>query len=103
MINDTIAQISSALGQGAISIVRLSGKDSIAIANKIFNGPNLTTVKSHTVHYGHIFYNGKNIDEVLITVFKAPKTFTTEDIVEIHCHGGVYVANKILEILLFML
>ncbi len=101
MITDTIAQISSALGQGAISIVRLSGKDSIAIANKLFKGPDLSTVKSHTVHYGHIFYNSKNIDEVLITVFKAPKTFTTEDIVEIHCHGGVYVANKILEILLF--
>ncbi len=100
MMNDTIAQISSALGQGAISIVRLSGDKSFEIVNKIFTGPNLKEVATHTVHYGHINYNGKNIDEVLITVFKAPKTFTTEDIVEINCHGGVFVANKILETLL---
>ena len=99
MINDTIAQISTAIGQGAISIVRLSGDKSINIVNKIFNGLNLENVKSHTVHYGHIFYNNKNIDEVLVTVFRAPKTFTTENIVEINCHGGVFVANKILEIL----
>ena len=100
MMNDTIAQISSALGQGAISIVRMSGEDAVKIANKVFKGPNLEKVPSHTVHYGHIFHNDKNIDEVLITVFLAPKTFTTENIVEINCHGGVFVANKILEILL---
>ncbi len=100
MMNDTIAQISSALGQGAISIVRLSGEKAIEIANKVFDGTNLEEVPSHTVHYGHINYQGKNIDEVLITVFKAPKTFTTENIVEINCHGGVFVANKILEIIL---
>lgn len=99
MIGDTIAQISTAIGQGAISIVRLSGNESINIVNKVFKGANLENVKSHTVHYGHIFYQGKNIDEVLVTVFRAPKTFTTEDIVEINCHGGVFVANKILEIL----
>ena len=100
MMNDTIAQISSAIGQGAISIVRLSGEDSIKIANKIFNGTNLEKVKTHTVHYGHIYYEDKNIDEVLVTVFLAPKTFTMENIVEINCHGGVFVANKILKILL---
>ena len=100
MISDTIAQISTAVGQGAISIVRLSGDKSINIVNKVFKGSNLENVKSHTVHYGHIFYNGKRIDEVLVTVFKAPKTFTTEDIVEINCHGGIFVANKILEIVL---
>lgn len=99
MNNDTIAQISTAIGQGAISIVRLSGDKSINIVNKIFKGSNLENMDSHTVHYGHIFYNGKNIDEVLVTLFRAPKTFTTEDIVEINCHGGVFVANKILEIL----
>lgn len=99
MKNDTIAQISTALGQGAISIVRLSGPDAITIVSKVFAGKNLSKVKSHTVHYGHINYLGKNIDEVLVSVFKAPKTFTTEDIVEINCHGGVFVANKILEIL----
>jgi len=100
MMNDTIVQISSALGQGAISIVRMSGEDSLKIANKVFNGVDLTKVLSHTIHYGHIIYKEKNIDEVLISVFLAPKTFTTENIVEINCHGGVFVANKILEILL---
>jgi len=100
MINDTIAQISSALGQGAISIVRMSGEDSIKIANNIFRGCDLEKVSSHTVHYGHIFYKNKKIDEVLVSIFLAPRTFTTENIVEINCHGGVFVANKILEILL---
>ncbi len=100
MMNDTIAQISSAIGQGAISIVRMSGDNSIKIANKIFKGFDLEKATSHTVHYGHISYQGKKIDEVLISVFLAPKTFTTENIVEINCHGGVFVANKILEILL---
>lgn len=100
MINDTIASISTALGKGAISIVRLSGEDSIEIANKIFKGKNLKTATSHTIHYGHIQKNGQNIDEVLVSIFKSPKTFTTEDIVEINCHGGVFVANKILELVL---
>lgn len=100
MNSDTITAISTALGQGAISIVRLSGEDSIDIVNSVFRGKDLTKVKSHTVHYGHISYNNQNIDEVLVSVFRAPKSFTTEDIVEINCHGGVFVANKILETLL---
>ena len=100
MVNDTIASISTALGKGAISIVRLSGEDSISIVNNVFSGKDLSTVSTHTVHYGHIRFEGRNIDEVLVTVFRAPKTFTTEDIVEINCHGGVFVANKILEIIL---
>jgi len=100
MKNNTIAQISTAFGQGAISIVRMSGDSAIKIANAVFFGEDLENVQSHTVHYGHIIYRGKKIDEVLVSIFKAPKTFTTEDIVEINCHGGVYVANKILEILL---
>lgn len=100
MNNDTIVAISTALGQGAISIVRLSGDDAISITNKIFKGKDLTKVTSHTVHYGHIVKDGKQIDEVLVTVFKSPKTFTTEDVVEINCHGGVFVANKILETLI---
>jgi len=101
MISDTIAQISTAVGQGAISIVRLSGNDSIKIVNKVFRGSNLEKVESHTVHYGHIVYKKTTIDEVLVTVFRSPRTFTTEDIVEINCHGGIFVANKILEILFF--
>ncbi len=100
MITDTIVAISTALGQGAISIVRLSGEEAIKIVNKNFKGPNLKKVDSHTVSYGHIVNNGKHIDEVMVTVFRAPRSFTTEDIVEINCHGGVFVANKILELML---
>ena len=98
---DTIAAISTAFGKGALSIVRMSGSEAIEIANKVFKGKNLKKVKSHTVHYGHIINENKEIiDEVLVTVFKAPKTFTREDVVEISCHGGIFVTNKILELLL---
>ena len=100
MMNDTIVAISTALGQGAISIVRLSGEEAIDIVSKSFVGPDLKKVPSHTIHYGHIVQGDKPIDEVLISVFLAPKSFTTETIVEIHCHGGVFVANKILELML---
>ena len=79
-MNDTIAAISTALGVGAISIVRLSGEDSINIVNKIFD-KDLTKVKSHTINYGHITYNNEIIDEVLVSVMKSPKTFTSEDVV----------------------
>jgi len=97
---DTIAVISTAFGKGALSIVRMSGSEAIEIANKLFKGKNLKKVKSHTVHYGHIYDGQEIIDEVLLSVFKAPKTFTREDIVEISCHGGIFVTNKILELLL---
>ena len=99
-MDDTIAAISTALGVGAISIIRVSGKDSLNIVNKIFKGKDLTKVDTHTIHYGHIQDNNKIIDEVLVSVMKAPKTFTREDIVEINCHGGIATTNKILELLL---
>lgn len=95
----TIVSISTALGSGAISIVRLSGEDAIKIVNKVFKGKNLLKVKSHTVHYGHIYDGEVCIDEVLVTVFKAPKTYTLEDVVEINCHGGMFVTNKVLELM----
>ena len=98
-MNDTIAAISTALGIGAISIVRLSGEDSINIVNKIFD-KDLTKVKSHTINYGHITYNNEIIDEVLVSVMKSPKTFTSEDVVEINCHGGIATTNKVLELVL---
>ncbi|MBP5550442.1 MAG: tRNA uridine-5-carboxymethylaminomethyl(34) synthesis GTPase MnmE [Bacilli bacterium] len=97
---DTIASISTALANGAISIVRLSGDDAINIVNSIFKNKDLTKVKPHTITYGHIYDNDEVIDEVLVSVFKAPKTFTREDVVEINCHGGIYVTNKILELVL---
>ena len=99
-MNDTIAAISTAPGVGAISIIRVSGNQSIEIVNKIFKGKNLLKVKSHTVNYGKIVDNLKEIDEVLVTVMKSPKTFTTEDVVEINCHGSIITTKKILELLL---
>ena len=99
-MDDTIVAISTALGVGAISIIRVSGSDSINIVNNIFKGTDLTKVSSHTIHYGYILENNIKIDEVLISIMKAPKTFTKEDVVEINCHGGLATTNKILEILL---
>ena len=98
-MDDTIAAISTAIGVGAISIIRVSGKDSIDIVDKIFDR-NIKDFKTNTINYGHIVYEGKIIDEVLLSIFLAPKTYTTEDIVEINSHGGISVTNKILEILL---
>ena len=98
-MNDTIAAISTALGVGAISIIRVSGEEATKIVSKIFT-KDLTKVASHTIHYGYIKENNEIIDEVLVSVMLAPKTFTTEDIVEINCHGGISTTNKILELLL---
>lgn len=99
-MSDTIVGISTALGIGAISIIRVSGEDAIKIVNMIFSGKNLEQVKSHTINYGYIKEDKKIIDEVLISVMLAPKTFTRENIVEINCHGGIIATNKILELLL---
>ncbi len=99
-MHDTIASISTSLGVGAISIVRVSGDDAIEVVSKIFKGKNLNNVDSHTIHYGHIVDDDEIIDEVLVSVMKAPKTFTTEDVVEINCHGGIATTNKVLELVL---
>ena len=93
-MEDTISAISTALGVGAISIIRISGKDAINIVNKIFD-KDLTKAKTHTIHYGHIIDNNQIIDEVLVSVMLAPKTYTKEDIIEINCHGGITTTNKI--------
>ena len=99
IMEDTIAAISTALGVGAISIVRISGPDALKIVDKIFD-KNLTKLKSHTIHYGHIIDGKEIIDEVLVSIMLAPKTYTTEDTVEINCHGGISTTNRILELLL---
>ncbi len=99
-MNDTIAAISTTLGVGAISIIRVSGAEAIFIVNQIFKGKDLEKVDTHTIHYGHIFDQEEEIDEVLVSVMKAPKTFTTEDVVEINCHGGISTTNKVLELVL---
>ncbi len=98
-MNDTIAAISTSTG-GAISIVRVSGEDAIEITNKIFEGKNLLEVDSHTINYGYIKENNKIIDEVLVSVMKAPNTYTKENITEINCHGSIASVSKILELLL---
>ena len=99
-MKDTIAAISTALGVGAISIIRVSGEDAVDIVNKIFKGKDLSLVESHTINYGYIYDNDKVIDEVLVSVMLAPRTFTREDVVEINVHGGIATTNKVLELLL---
>lgn len=99
-MKDTITAISTALGVGAISIVRVSGEEAINIVNNITKSKKLLSVKSNTINYDKIIYNDEVIDEVLISVMKSPNTYTGEDIVEINCHGGIAVTNKILQILL---
>ena len=98
-MDDTICAISTATGVGAISIVRVSGEDAISIVNNIFD-KDLTKKESHTINYGHIVDNGEVIDEVMVSIMRAPKTFTMEDVVEINCHGGISATNKVLELLL---
>ncbi len=98
-MDDIIVAISTVLGKGAISIVRLSGEGSIELVNKCFKGKDLTNVDSHTINFGYIVDNDKVIDQVLVSIMKAPKTYTREDVVEINCHGGVAVTNKVLELM----
>lgn len=98
-MNDTICAISTAVGVGAISIIRVSGEESIEIVNKIFD-KDLSMKNSHTINYGHIVEDDKIIDEVMVSIMKAPKSFTMEDVVEINSHGGISTTNKILELLL---
>lgn len=101
---DTIAAISTPPGEGAISIVRLSGDQAVQLADKVYQSGNkrLSEVPSHTIHYGHIVDPKSNqlVDEVMVSVMRAPKTFTREDVVEINCHGGIVVVNQILQLLL---
>ena len=98
-MSDTIAAISTTLGVGAISIIRISGLEAIKEVNKITKA-NILEKESHTITYTYIEDNNETIDEVLVTIMKAPKTFTREDIVEINCHGGIATTKKVLELLL---
>ncbi|MDX8045463.1 tRNA uridine-5-carboxymethylaminomethyl(34) synthesis GTPase MnmE [Gracilibacillus sp. S3-1-1] len=103
MENDTIAAISTPIGEGAIAIVRLSGEEAVSISNKLFSGKDLATVDSHTIHYGKMINTETNevMEEVMVTVMRAPKTFTREDVVEINCHGGLASVNRLLEHILY--
>lgn len=99
---DTIAAISTPIGEGAIAIVRLSGKQAITIANRMVSGRDLNQVDSHTIHYGKIVDPATNelVEEVMVSVMRAPKTFTREDVVELNCHGGLASVNRLLELTL---
>ncbi|MER2119478.1 MAG: tRNA uridine-5-carboxymethylaminomethyl(34) synthesis GTPase MnmE [Solibacillus sp.] len=102
---DTIAAISTPMGEGAIAIVRLSGDEAVAIADKIFKSPNhkrLTEVATHTIHYGHLIdpKTDEVVEEVMLSLMRGPKTFTREDVVEINCHGGIVSVNRVLQLVL---
>ncbi|MCR5307994.1 MAG: tRNA uridine-5-carboxymethylaminomethyl(34) synthesis GTPase MnmE [bacterium] len=97
---EPICAICTPYGSSAISIIRCSGASSIELANKIFKGKDLSKASANTIWYGHIYDNDEVIDEVMVSIFKAPKSFTCEDSVEISCHGGIYVTNRVLKTLL---
>ncbi len=98
-MEDTIAAVATTIGESSINVIRISGKYSINVANKIFS-KDISNVPSHTVHYGFIMEDKEKIDEVFLSVFRAPKSFTTEDIVEISVHGGSASVNKVMELVL---
>lgn len=99
-MEETIAAIGTALGNGSISIIRVSGSKAIEIVNEVFKNKDLTKVDSHTIHYGFIYDDNKLIDETMVSIFRSPKTYTKEDVVEINCHGGILVTKTILNLLL---
>ncbi|WP_370099870.1 tRNA uridine-5-carboxymethylaminomethyl(34) synthesis GTPase MnmE [Xanthomarina gelatinilytica] len=101
--DDTIIALATASGAGAIAVIRLSGKDAIAISSKLFksiHGKDLTTQQTHTIHLGHIMDGNRTIDEVLVSLFKNPQSYTGEDVVEISCHGSVYIQQEIIQLFL---
>ncbi len=103
MSEKTIAAISTALGSSGIGIVRISGEKAIAVADRVFrlpSGRKLAGCKSHTIHYGYVYDGEQMIDEVLALLMRGPKSFTTEDTVELHCHGGVFVVKRVLDTVL---
>lgn len=102
-MNKTIAAISTPVGTGGISVIRVSGEDAINIADKVFKsvgGKTLSAMKGYTAAFGKIFYDGEMIDEAVATVFLAPHSYTGENVVELSCHGGIYVSNQVLRAIL---
>ena len=98
--NNTICALSTPAGSGAIGVIRLSGEKAISIANSIFEGKNLELQKGQTLHFGKIVNEEEVIDEVLVSLFKGPNSYTGEDTIEISCHGSSYILGKVLELLL---
>ena len=98
LYNDTIVAIATPPGEGAIGIIRLSGKDAIAIADKLFKGKRLTEQPSHTIHFGRIMDGDTTVDEVVASLYKGPKSYTGEDVVEISCHGSHYILQQVISL-----
>ena len=103
LYNDSIVALATPSGAGAIAIIRISGKDAIDIGNSVFKsikGKDLTQQKSHTLHLGHVIDNQKTLDEVLVSIFKGPHSYTGENTIEISCHGSTYIQQQIIQLLL---
>src|SRR5277367_1235006 len=105
MIEDTIAAIATPLGEGGLAVIRLSGPAALTIADKCFvpigkSARKPSEAESHTIHYGRIIHAGRPVDEAMLAVLRAPRTFTREDVVEITCHGGLLAAKLVLEAVL---
>jgi tRNA modification GTPase len=104
-LEDTIAAIATPIGEGGLAVIRISGKEALVVADRCFRpgskqGPAVVTAPSHTIHYGHVVRGGRTLDEVLLSVMRAPRTFTGEDVVEITCHGGVLASKTVLDTVL---
>ena len=98
--SDTICAIATSMNSSGIGIIRVSGDEAISIADSIFRGKNkLGECETHTSQYGHIYDNDEIVDEVLVLIMKGPRSYTTEDVIEIHCHGGILVLKKVLSLL----
>lgn len=97
---ETIVALATASGTGAIAVIRLSGQNAFDIANHVFQGKDLTKAKSHTIHFGHIVRDKQVIDEVLVSVFRGPNSFTKEDVIEISTHGSPFVVQQVMELLI---
>src|SRR5947199_285947 len=105
LLEDTIAAISTPLGEGGLAVVRLSGPQALTIAERVFTPVGKsslppTAAQTHTLHYGKIVMRGQPVDEVMLAVLRAPRTFTREDVVEISCHGGLLPAKLVLDAVL---
>src|SRR5512139_3755254 len=105
MLDDTIAAIATPLGEGGLAVIRISGPEALAVADRCFAPTGSTTVKpssaaTHTIHFGHVVREGRNVDEALLAVMRAPRTLTREDVVEITCHGGILAAKLVLDTVL---
>ena len=101
--DDTIVALATAPGIGAIAVIRISGEQAIAIAQVVFQsvkGKDLTNQKSHTLHLGHIMDGNKTLDEVLVSIFKGPHSYTGENTIEISCHGSTFIQQQIIQLLL---